>query len=89
MRETLADSQSFCFIAVCKQSIMPDFHESGRQDVHEETPDEFKGRYGQGLPLVVVPVVPPLKRNPAICEFEDAAVRNGNAMGVAPEVLDN
>ena len=89
MRETLADSQSICFIAVCKQPIVPDFHKSGRQDVQEETPDEFKGRYSQGLPLVVVPVVPPLKRNLAIDDVEDAVVRNGDAMGVTPEVLDN
>ena len=61
MGQPLANGESLSFVAVGKQAEMPDFREAGRQDVHEETPDKFKGRDCQGFPTVVIFVVAPLE----------------------------
>lgn len=88
-RQFFADVQPFCFISVREQAIMPDFHESLRQDMHKEPPDKLKSGNSHNLPLVVVPVVAPLKCDLPILKIQDAVVGNGNAVSIAAEVFDN
>jgi len=68
---------------------MPDFHKTWRKDMHKETANEFKSGNRHGFPLIVIFVVAPLELDLPVIKVQDAVVRNGDAMCVSPEVLDD
>jgi len=89
MREPLAGGEPFCFPSVGKQAVMPDFHEAGRQDMHEEAPDKLESVDSHGFPSVVVFVIAPPEGDLIALDIKDAVVRNGDTMGITAEVLND
>ena len=89
MSQALAKRKPFGFIAVSKDTIMPDFHKSGWKDVQKETANEFKGRDRHNFPLVVILVIAPFERDLAVLEVEDTVVGDGDAMGISAKIVDD
>ena len=73
-RETLANGQPFSFVTVGEQTIVPDFRKPVRKDVQKEAPNELICGDGHDFPFVFVPIVAPLKSDPAIPNANDAVV---------------
>jgi hypothetical protein len=68
---------------------VPDFHESGRQNVKQQTADKLDCIERHELLLVVVRRVSPSKRHSIIFHFDQSSVGNSDPMGVACQVLDH
>ena len=72
--------------AVGEQAIVADPMEPVRQGVEEEAADELGGVQGHELGLAVMAIVLPFERHLAVLHADEAAVGDGDAVGVAPEV---
>src|SRR5437762_1853906 len=57
-------------------------------DVEQEAADELVGVEGHDLSLVVVAIVLPQEADAAVGESDEAAVGDGDAMGIAGEVIE-
>jgi len=68
---------------------MADFTESRREDMHQETADEFLGGKSHYLDFVEIPVIAPVEGHQTFLKFQDAVVGNGDPMGVAAKVDDD
>lgn len=89
MGKPLAQRKLFGFIAVPQEPIVPDFHKAGWKYVHKEAPDELISGDGHGLPTVVIPVVAPFESDLSVLDVKDSIVRDGDAVGVSPEILND
>ena len=67
---------------------MADAVEAVGQDVHQEASDEFVGvqRHGAMAVGAVAPVVLVAERHARLVERDQAAVRDGDAVGVARQI---
>ena len=74
--------------SVGEQSVVADAVEAGRQDVYEEAADELVCCQGHDLaaPAALDPVVLPGKGDAPVIEADQAAVGDGDAVGVAAEI---
>jgi hypothetical protein len=74
-----------------EEAVMTDAVEPLRQDVEQEAPDELVGReHHRAKPrLPVAAVVLVAKGDAALVESEQAAVRDGDAVGVAGEITEH
>src|SRR6476620_9722576 len=74
--------------AAGEKAIVADTVEACGQYVHEEAADEFMGRQGHHLVTVTAfaPVVLPLEGDASLVRCEQAAIGDGDAMGVAREI---
>lgn len=64
-------------------------HESWREHVKQEAPDELLSVESHRLLLSSIGVVLPAKRDAAVVERNEAIVRDGDAMGIASQVLQD
>ena len=87
--ERFADFQSFHFAPVPEKSIVADFHEAVRQDMHKEPPDKFLGRNGHYFPLAAILVILPLESDAPAVNAQNPAVGDGYPVGVATEIIHN
>jgi len=55
--------------------------------MHEEPADKLMGIEGHELDFVVVFIIPLLEGNPAILNFNNPVVGDGNPVGILAEVL--
>ena len=69
--------------AVRKVAVMADTMETVGQDMEQEAADELAGIEGHHLPLVMVAIIFPEEADPAVGESNQAAVGDGDAVGVA------
>ena len=68
---------------------MTDFAKSGREDVKHKAADKFEGIQLQNFPSVAVAVISPGKCNGMILYLHDTRVRNGNAMSITPQIIND
>ena len=60
-----------------------------RQHMNQEAADEFLGREGHRLLTVSVPVVFPVKSDLAVVDGHQAAVGDGDTVGIAPDIVED
>ena len=78
------------FGAVGEKAEMADADESGGKRVEEEeAPNKFFGGQGHDLALVAVSAILPRKGDDSVFDVEDAVVGNGDAMGIAAQVIED
>jgi hypothetical protein len=66
-----------------------DAHEAAGEDVEQEAAQELLGGECHHLALVAIGGVSPAEADDAVSEVDDAVVREGDAVGVAAEVLED
>jgi hypothetical protein len=66
---------------------MTNAHEPPWQNVKEESPDKFLRLQSHDVEFVTPAGITPLEGNLAILERHEAVVADGDAVGVAPEVV--
>jgi len=74
-------------VAVGQEAVIADALQAGRRHVLEEEADELVGGDGHDFGFACVAIVFPLEGNPAVFEGQQTAVGEGDAMGVAAEIL--
>jgi len=74
---------------VAEEAEVTDAVKSVRQHMDQEAADELRGREAHRLPAIVVPVILPVEAHLAIVHGHQAVVGDGNAMGVAPDIVEN
>ena len=76
---------------VGEQSVMTDAVEACGQHVNEEAPDELVGGQGQGLVAMTAfgAIVLPLEGDTGLIASEQAAVADGDPMGVTRQVSEH
>ena len=84
-----AKSECSSAIAVGQQAEVTDLDEARRQDVKQEAADELDRIEGHDLDAVVVFGIAPAKAHLAVHEIEKPAVGDGDAVGIAGQVLEN
>ena len=80
--------QVFCFVPVVEESIIPDFLKTGREHMHQVAPDKFCNSQGNCPARIARPASPCGKDYLFFIIGEDAAVGNGNLMGILPQVFN-
>ena len=68
---------------------MADLDEAGGQDVKQEAADELDRVEGHDCTTVVMSGVPPAKSHLSLVEAEESSVGDGDAVGVAGQVLQH
>src|SRR5450759_2576431 len=76
-------------MAVGQEAVVADALQAGRQNVLEEAADELVGGDGHHLGFACVAIIFPLEGNLAVFQSQEAPVGDGDAMGVAAEVLQH
>ena len=66
---------------------MTDAHETFRQDMEEETTDEFMGIKGDGLLFISIFAISITQGDLTVLDVEDAVIGQRHAVGVAAEVI--
>lgn len=87
--EGFANSQAFHFAPIPEKSIVADFHEAVRQDMHEEPADELHRGNGHDFPSAPVFVVLPFEGDAAALDIQNPAVGDGDPVGISAEVIHN
>ena len=76
------------FHAVAEETVVADLLESGRQDVHQETPDELFIRERDHAPGPAFVSGPCGECHPVFCHFKDTAVGDGDLVGITAKVFN-
>src|SRR5208283_908570 len=76
-------------MAVAEEAVVPDAMKPVRQHMDQEAADELLGREGHRLLAVVIPVILPAEADLALVHGHQAVVGDGDAMGIAPDVVEN
>ena len=66
---------------------MTDSHESRRQNVQQETANQFFGWKGEGLPPVSVGTISVAERHLLVIATQEAVIGDGDAMRVTSQVV--
>ena len=72
-----------------EQPEVADADEACRQDVQEEAPQEFVDVYRQRAHLTPVAIVLPPKRDRVVGDVDESVIRDGDAVGVPREVVQD
>ena len=75
--------------AVGEESEVPDADKATGQDVKQEAAQELMGGNGHDLLLAAVGIVPPTEGDAIVFEGHEAMVGDGDAVGVAGQVVEN
>ena len=86
---TAAQFQRLTAVSVGKQSEVPDLYETGRQHVEKEAANELRRIERHDTASVVVPGVLPAEAYLTVLEAEESSVGDGDAMGVAGQILQH
>lgn len=68
---------------------MPDLHEAARQDVEQESANEFGGTDGHQLLLVTIGGISPAQRDLAVAEIDKAPIGNRCPMRIPGQIADH
>lgn len=82
--EFFAQCQLRRLVSGTEKSIVSDSHEPRGKDVNEKATNKLVRRQRHLLLLIMIPVIPPLKRHHTIVHTNNTVVGYGNAVGVAP-----
>jgi len=72
-----------------QKALVTDTDKAVRQDVEQKAAQELRQRDGQGAFVVAVGRVPPAKGNLIMVKRDQTVVGDGDAVGVAAEILQN
>ena len=86
--QLFAKRQFLRFIPVSQQTVMSDLHKPFRQDMKQETPDEFHGGQCHDLFFSAIGIIPPFKCDLAISDIQDPVVGNSHAVSIPPKIMD-
>ena len=75
--------------AVGEESEVADAHQSAGQNVKQETAQELMSGNSHDLLLAAVSIVPPAEGDAIVLEGHEAMVGDGDAMGVAGQVVEH
>src|SRR5438105_14555893 len=75
--------------AVGEIAVVADAMEAVRQNVEQEAADELVGAKGHHLLLIVVAIILPAEADPALGKTDQAAVGDGDTMGIPAEIIEN
>ncbi len=89
VEELAAAGQLGLAAMVAEQSIVADALEAVGQDMQQEASDELVRVEGHDLAATVVPVVLPAEGDGAVPDLGQAGVGDGDAVGVAAEVVEH
>jgi hypothetical protein len=84
-----AESELGCAVAVGHEAEVADAMEAVGQGVKEEAANEFAGRELHDLGGAGLTVILPSKGDMVVVEGDEAAVGNGDAVSVTPEIGEN
>ena len=84
-----AQGQRVASVPVGKQTKVPNLHETGREDMKKEAPDELNSLEPYGAAAVAVPRVAPAKAHLAVLDAYQPSVRDGDPMRVACQILQH
>src|ERR1700744_5019754 len=87
--EFAASGELLRAMAIAEEAEVPDAVKSVRQHMDQEAADELLGREGHRLPAAVVPVILPAEAEFAVIHGQQAVVGDGDAMGIAPYVVED
>ena len=76
-------------MAIGQQTVVANANEATGQNMHEKPPDELTGIKGHGLSSTILPVVFPGEGHLAVFDFEETMVGDGDAMGIAPKIIEH
>jgi hypothetical protein len=76
-------------VAVAEEAVVTDPLEASRQDVEDESAEEIDGVEAEDFSFAAVSVVAPSQSDDAVVEPEQAIVGEGDAVGVAGEVIED
>ena len=84
-----AEGEGLAAVAVGEQSEVADLDEACRQDVKQEAADELDRIEGHDAAAVVMSGVSPAEAHLSVVETEQPSVGDGDAVGVAGQVLQH
>ena len=84
-----AQGEGLMSVAVGEQSEVADLDEASGQDVEQEAANELDRVEGHDAAAVVMPGVSPAKAHLSAVEAEQSSVGDGDAVGVASQVLQH
>ena len=87
--QAAAGGEAGCPVAIGQQAVAADVLEAVGQHVQQEAADEFVSLEGHGLRCVGVFIVFPPEGDVAVVEADQPVVRNGDAMGIAAQVVEH
>ena len=76
-------------MATAEETVIANAVEALGKNMQQEATDEFICRDGHGLLPIVISIVSPEESDHAICDVEQTIVRDGDAVRVASDVLQN
>lgn len=76
-------------MAVPQQAIVANALEPVRQNVEQETPDEFVGAHGHGFDLIALFIILPLEFHLIVFDVEEPVIGDGDAMGITAHVIEH
>ncbi len=88
-RWPLHGGEGLAAVAVGEQAEVADLDEAGGQNVKQEAADELGCIEAHDAAPVVVPRIAPAKAHLAVLQAEQPTVGDGDAMGVAGQVLEH
>ena len=74
-------------VAIAEEPVVADAVEPAREDMKQESPDEFLGREGHGLLLIVVAIVSPVEFHMTTFDIDDPMIGDGDPVRVAADVI--
>lgn len=89
IEESTANAYSVATVTVGEEAEIADLGESLGKHVDEEAPDEFVGVESHGSGAVVLFAILPVKGHLAVLKRQQAVVGNGDAVGIAAEVVED
>src|SRR6202789_15901 len=84
-----AQGEGLMSVAVGEQSEVADLDEASGQDVEQEAANELDRVEGHDAAAVVMPGVSPAKAHLSAVEAEQSPVGNGDAVGIAGQILQD
>jgi len=89
IKELAAKGKPVAAVTVGKEAEVADLGKSLGKNVAEESANEFMCLKGHGSDAVMLFSVSPLKRYFAVLECQQAVIGNGDAVGIAAEVIED
>jgi hypothetical protein len=84
-----AEDEFLGAMTIAEKTVVANAMKAVRQGVQQEAPDELVGRQGHYFALVVMPVIAPAETHLLSRRFDQTAVRDGDAVRVAPEIAQD
>jgi len=85
--EFLAESQLFLAVSVAQDAIMPDLHETIREDMQEKAADKLGSIQGHQLQGIVITAIPISEGDLIFLHRDQPVIGNGHPVSVSPQIV--